>query len=118
MNRDPVVSLSTSIDFPLCPSRMANHFWVLAPFSLRIEFPFVLADFCRGRKMTLEDKPRPSMTLGFTSIGTGHFLWLNVGECFGGIRQVVALSRSGVDEEACRACERMEKSLQDRVVEP
>ncbi len=68
--------------------------------------------------MTVVNKPRPSMALGFTSIGTGHFFWLNVDECFGGINQVVALSLSGVDEEVCRAGERMEKSFQDRVVEP
>jgi hypothetical protein len=58
------------------------------------------------------------MVLGFTVIGTGHFLWLNVDECFGGINKVVALSLSGVDEEVHRACERMEKSFQDPVVEP
>jgi hypothetical protein len=57
-------------------------------------------------EVTVVNKPRPSMPLGFTSIGTGHFLWLNVDECFGGINQVVALSLAGVDEEVCRACDK------------
>lgn len=36
---------------------------------------------------------------------------------WGGIDEIVVLNRTGVDEKLCRACERMGKSLQVRVVE-
>jgi len=110
MNRNPEVSLAPSIDFPLFTSTMAIHFWALARFrpSRRVmRSPSYSPIFCRCRNGTLVNKPRPSMVLAFTSIGTGHFFVLNVVDCFGDIERIAALIQAGLDEETVRTWEWM-----------
>ena len=77
MNRNPVVSPAPSIDFPLFTSTMAIHFWIFArlrPSRCVMRSPSYSPIFCLGRNVTLVNKPRPSMALGLTSIGTGHLI--------------------------------------------
>lgn len=91
MNRNPVVSAAPSIDFPLFTSTMAIHFWILArlrPSRCVMRSPSYSPIFCLDRNDTLVNRPRPSMPLGLTSIGTGHLVLRAEARLVGGIRRV------------------------------
>lgn len=91
MNRNPVVFFAASMDFPLLTSTMAIHFCVLArlrPSRCEMRSPSYSPIFCRVRNVILVNKPRPSIALGLTSIGTGQFLWLSLTDVFGGMELI------------------------------
>ena len=76
MNRKPVVSFVASIASVWLISTMAIHFCVLArlrPSRRVMRSPSNSPIFCRLRKGTVVKRPRPSMGLRLTTIGTGHF---------------------------------------------